>query len=556
MVSTLLVIGLTLFFMGTVMLAMDAQHRSRGSLMFALPLAGSGYIRQFWADVWFAAILRVTGITLLVVVAAIVVARDPLVLKQPHRLFAVSSNSEMLGSKRAEINTFANSQEAVLLAIRSDANPMLSGRLRGQPFKYSHARLVGGVFSIQQGEGFIPEAEVRILLDLDAATVHQERKTFYVRPADNDAPELQITWRGEQDGMPQTKIIRSGYQMELQLSRRDEQTLIGFLQIILPDPEHSYLSGKLTVRTNNLRFVNDRVDLTYDHPDTLEYVGRQYLEMQFPENTVSSIRFDGTRLLMSESGGISVATVVLVSGRVEERTLQFDRADIGWAVQPGSMQSRVLQEAAGRQLRLVMPGSTPQRGQVAVEVPAPMTLEFAELETLSGQQAVVHQADGRTREGILRGIRRQRLLIESSVDSGTAEFSLAEQELKYLILASGQQVFLAGVDIYEAQGSSPSGNADSSAATIQEPVKASTMTASAEVIDSSDEAQAAAEKLSAYTALVGREVTINSSDTRTRTGILSAVSKRELTLSVRVGGGTLEYFYAPADIVSLTEVKR
>jgi|SRR5690554_278254 len=556
MVSTLLIIGLTLFLMGTVMLAMDAQHRSRSSLMFALPLAGSSYIRQFWADVWFAAVLRITGIALLVVAVAVLVARDPLLLEQPRRLFATGSASEMLGSKQAELNTFANSQEAVLLAIRADANPMLSGRLRGQPFKYSHARLVEGVFSVQQGEGFIPEAEVRILLGLDAATVGQERQTFYVRPADDHPPELQITWRDEQDGTPQTKIIRSGYQMELQLSRSDGQTLIGFLQIILPDPERSYLSGKLAVRTNNLRFVNDRVDLTYDHPDTLEYVGRQYLEMQFPENTVSSIRFDGTRLLMSENGGVSVATVALVNGRVEERTLQFDRADIGWAVQPGSMKSRVLQEAADRQLRLVMPGSTAQRGQVEVEVPAPVTLEFAELETLNGQQVVVHQADGRMREGILRGIRRQRLLLESSVASGTAEFTLAEQELNYLVLATGQQVFLAGRDVIEVPNSSPRSQAEPSATVAQGSAKEPEATVSTEATDSSDEAQAAAEKLAQYTALVGREVTINSSDTRTRTGILSAVTKRELTLSVRVGGGSLEYFYAPADIVSLTEVKR
>src|SRR5690554_1033412 len=123
MVSTLLIIGLTLFLMGTVMLAMDAQHRSRSSLMFALPLAGSSYIRQFWADVWFAAVLRITGIALLVVAVAVLVARDPLLLEQPRRLFATGSASEMLGSKQAELNTFANSQEAVLLAIRADANP-------------------------------------------------------------------------------------------------------------------------------------------------------------------------------------------------------------------------------------------------------------------------------------------------------------------------------------------------------------------------------------------------------------------------------------------------
>jgi hypothetical protein len=83
-----------------------------------------------------------------------------------------------------------------------------------------------------------------------------------------------------------------------------------------------------------------------------------------------------------------------------------------------------------------------------------------------------------------------------------------------------------------------------------------TKSAPEEPVVLTDEAELAAKKLAEYSALVGREVTINSSDTRTRTGILSEVSKRQLTLSVRVGAGSLEYFYAPADVVSLTEVKR
>ena len=543
MVSTLLIVGLTLFFMGTVMLAMDAQHRGRSSLMFALPFAGSSYIRHFWSDVWLAALLRVAGATLVVVSAAVAVARDPEVLEQPRRLFGVNAPAEMVGSKRAEINTFANSQEAVLLAIRSDANPKLSGRLRGQPFLYSNAKLVGGVLSAQQGDGFIPEIEVRILLDLDPSTVSQQRQTFYVRPADDSAPELQITWREEDGSTPHTEIIRGGYQMELQLTRRSAHTLTGFLQIILPDPDRSYLSGELTVRTNNLHFVGDRVDLTYDHPDTLEYVGRQYLETQFPEKTISNMQFRDTRLLMSESGGVSVATVVLVNGRVEERVLQFDRADIGWAVRPGKVETRVLVEGGNQQQAVMTPDGLNQRGSAPVDVPPPVTLEFGALDSLSGQQATIHQADGRTREGILRGLRRNRLLIEANVAGGAAEFSFAEQELKRLVLANGQQVLLAGVVL--EQSDSPEVRTDLTEAPATDTSQESSQQAMPDVANQSE-----------FAKMIGREVTIISRDTRTRTGILTAATERQLTLSVRVGAGSLEYFYSPGDVVSITEVKR
>jgi len=512
--------------------------------MFALPFAGASYIHHFWSDVWLPALLRVIGISVIVVSVAVVVAQDPQVLEQPRRVFGVAIGGDMVGSKRAEINTFANSQEAVLLAIRSDDNPLLTGRLRGKPFTYKQARLVNGVLSVQQGEGFIPEVEVRMLLDLDPALITNERKTIFVRPSDDGAPELQITWRDGQDGIPHSEIIRSGYQMELQLTRRDQQTLAGFLQVILPDPDRSYLSGELTVRTNYLRYVKDRVDLTWDHPDTLEYVGRQYLETQFPENTIRQLKFRDTRLLMSESGGVSTATVELVNGRIEQRRLQFDRADIGWAVRPGAMQVTVLQEAGDNTLRLVQPGATASRSQTVVEVPPPVTMAFADLESLNGRSVKIFQRDGRVREGVLRGIRRNRLMVESIVEGGTVELSFAETDLSHLVLASGQQVLLSGVEPAEslpaAQAATPE------AAPIAEPEAEQAQPESALKVDDS----------SLYTQLQGKLVTITSRDTRTRTGVLTAVTDRELTLTVRVGAGNLEYFYAPADIVSIKEAGR
>lgn len=547
MASSMLIIGLTLFLMGTVMLAMDAQQRGRSSLIFALPFAGSSYIQHHWTDVWLAALLRVVGIALLVMAVAVVIARDPLVLEQPRRLFGVGAMPVMAGSKKVEMNTFANSREAVLLAIRSDANPMLTGRLRGRDFVYSEARLVNGVLTVQQGEGFIPEMEVRLLLDLDAATLTDERQAIYVRPSDEHPPELHIS-RRDRHGVLHTEIVHGGYQMELQLTRRDDQTLAGFLQVILPDPDRSYLSGEMLVRTNHLRYVNGRVDLAYDHPDTLEYVGRQYLETQYPDNTLQSVRFEGTRLLLSESGGVSTAVVTLRNGRIESRRLHFDRADIGWAVKPGPAEVVVLQEGNAANVRLVMPGSTASRGSSAAtaEVPPPVSLPFTALDTLSGQHAVVVQRDGRQREGVLRGLRRNRLMLESIVGGGTAEFSMTEQELSHLLLSTGQQInIVSGTEV-----------AVDAAAALVAPAPAAAESRTALPASPSAAAEEAAEPNSQFVALTGKEVTITSRDTRSRTGVLTSVTAKQLTLSVRVGARQLDYFYSPNDVVSIDEVKR
>ena len=244
---------------------------------------------------------------------------------------------------------------------------------------------------------------------------------------------------------------------------------------------------------------------------------------------------------MSESGGVSIATIELVNGRIERRRLQFDRADIGWAVRPGAVEVTVLQDAGDSTLRLVQPGATASRSQAVVEVPPPVTMTFADLEGLKGRPVKIVQRDGRVREGVLTGLRRNRLMVESIVQGGTVELSFAETELSHLVLASGQQVLL------------PAAQQAESRSTAQETSPESAPVAGPELEQAQPESALEANDASLYTQLLGKQVTITSRDTRTRTGVLTAATERELTLTVRVGAGNLEYFYAPADIVSIKE---
>src|SRR5690606_24646107 len=132
------------------------------------------------------------GVALLLLGAGLMVARDPLLLSQPGRLFGAATAPVMAGSQRAELNTYVGSEEAILLAIRNDANPHLTGRVNNRDFRYDRVELVDGVLSVQQGEGFIPELEVRILLPENPLPL-RERRTFYVRPGDEQAPEVHLS---------------------------------------------------------------------------------------------------------------------------------------------------------------------------------------------------------------------------------------------------------------------------------------------------------------------------------------------------------------------------
>jgi hypothetical protein len=536
MAGAMLLLGVTILVLGTMALMRDAAGRGHSPLVFLLPLVGLPYVQENWQEVWWAALLRVFGVALLLLGAGLMVARDPLVLEQPSRLFGAGSNVVLAGSQRAELNTFVGSEEAILLAIRNDDNPHLTGRLNGRDFHYQRVELVDGVFSAQQGDGFIPELEVRILLPENPLPV-RERKSIYVRPGDEHPPEVHLSWRNPGQDLPETQIITGGYRMELHLAPLDRYQLSGFMQLILPDTRHSFLSGEFIASTNRLRYVNGNVDLSFDHPDTLNYLVDQYLAGQFPSGMVRQLDILDTTLRRREGTGTSHVRIALTNGRVEERVLQMERTEVGWVMRPGSATVTVLEAGEQGEMRLATPSrAVPARQETVADVPAPVALPFAELLRFSGQQVTVLRASGEPQQGIVRGMQRGRLVLETTVGSGTLEYFVEQADLVGLRLASGQQVTVLD-----------------GARTDPLPAPAPAIAPAADVAEATSSEQA---EPSPHAGLVGRMVRITSHDGRSRTGVLSAATATQLTLEVPVGSGTLEYYYRPEEVDALEQVAR
>jgi len=81
MAGTLLIIGITLFLVGTLVLAQDATSRARNWLVVVLPLTGMSYCRQHWSDVRVAVLLRVVGGFMLLFGVGALLAQYPEVLR-------------------------------------------------------------------------------------------------------------------------------------------------------------------------------------------------------------------------------------------------------------------------------------------------------------------------------------------------------------------------------------------------------------------------------------------------------------------------------------------
>lgn len=538
MAGTLLIIGMTLFLVGTLVLAQDASSRSRNWLVVVLPFTGMGYCRDYWVDVRLAILLRVLGGFMLLFGIGVLIAQNPQLLSQNMLASVGGSSTELKGSKLANVDSYANAATDMLIERRSEQQAGLVGELGGRSFRADRAQLSQGVLSLQQGEDFIPEQEIRIIVGLDASWI-TSRQEIFVRPGDASVPEVQISVLPDGEAYPETRVVKAGYSLELQLAPVDENQLKGFIQLVIPGPVSEYLVGEFVAYTNNLHYRDGRVDLTYDDPDTLEYVAHQYVSVQYPAGLLEKVEYRDTSMQLSRDSGTTVARVYLSNGQIEDKFLELERADIGWALSPGGVRTEIIQ--LGAMTTAPTDQTATENTELAVEPPLETT--FADLAKLTGSQLVIKELNGESRNGKILDVRRNLLRIESIVGSGAVQFSIAREEIASLRFASGRKiVLLDGEQAATAVTSTPTDQPSQPA--VSQPAPAPEVS----------HRVGANSAMQPYTQYVGKTVSLTDATGKTRIGQVLGVSDRELRLSVRLGSGTLEYFYSAADIASIKEV--
>lgn len=546
MAAVLLIIGLTLFLLGTLGLLVRFRERGKPALAVLVPMVSAPFARECWPDVWFFVLARLLGLALVAAGFGVAVARDPLILEEPRRLWGVEPRPYVAGSERVEMNRFVNASEAILMAIRRDTNKDLSGRVHGQPFTYDRVELIDGVLSARQGSGFLPELEVRIFLEsrLKEASF-DERKTVSVQPGDTVSPAIHLSWLDEQ-GKLQTRIIQRGYRMELQLARVDRHQLKGFLQLILPDSTRSFLSGKFIAYTNHLRYEQGVVDRGYTHPDTLEYVARHYLVNQFPGGAIERISFSDTRIQGSRTEGSTVARIQLDGGRIERRQIGLQLARGEWVVRRETVTTEVLQErtADGGDKGKEDGGGRDGAGDSSAQSGAskgPVRVAFADLARHTGKRIRTERTDGKVQQGRLQEVTDRRIVLETNLSGGTVEYYVDRGKLARVGLPDGRTLLVGE----HAQGESSVADGAAGEQQEQGPEQSREPAGGGPQSDKTGDAE-----LQRLRSLEGKRVTITAMDGESRTGILKAVGEREITLTVPMGGGSVDYYYKPDEIRS------
>lgn len=528
MAELLIIVGVSALIITTLGLMHEAGSRGHSSLFFLVPLVSLGQVQSHWEYYRWWALGRVAAVlTTAVGIGLFVITGDSLAGDVSVQSASSQSGQVLRGEKKASSTAFVSSEESALLVVGGQGN-RLTGRLHGEIFRYERVALIDGVLTLSQGEGFLADLEVRVLLGWNPEDI-TERRTLIVGPSDEDSPVVHLSWTPENQDYPETRIFEGGYRMELALAPLDTGQLSGSLVLVMPDSFKSYLSGDFTAHTNHLRYHNGQVNLYFDHEDTLAYVAEDFLKTQFPEGALRQVQAQHVTLRRAQSAGKVMAVVELSNGAVQEREVRIEKSDVGWAVVAGSMETRVTTAPQKSGVELVAPNFE-KSTETQPKAQEPITLTFPELVAYMNQSVLLETTGGRQLEGVVRKISGDRLWLVMNVGSGNVERSVGAGELKSLTLSSGQQVLLMPPESDQV-AAPPSVEVESS--TVPQAVPDSV---SAEPVE-----EPAA--VSQIKALVGKNVTIESNEAPKRTGVLQSVADDHLTLSVPLGAGNMEYFY-------------
>lgn len=533
MTTFLVLVGLALFAGAAAMsIAYAARHDPKwiaGTLLF--PVVIPLYYRRHWEELHVAALVQAAG--LVMIVAGLLITQFG--AADPDGLAAAPGGELAYTPDSRQQSGFVDSERALRLLVAHRESRELSGRLHGRPFRPDRVELIDGALRLIEGRGFFPEREIAIDFsghDIDP----QARVRRTISPGTQAPPTVMISWLDD-DGRPVSEIIRHGYRLDLELVPLSEGRLAGHLQITLPDLAESYAGGEFVAQTNFLRYDGEVVDRNFDHEDTLRHVGDVFLQTQYEASGIDGITYDVLTMDSLHGTGEATAAVLLADGREARHVLKFAKGSLGWGVQvPESAAAteaagfvsvyRVLPASAEEQVRH-RPASSPEPSRVTEREAA-----FGELAGLSGRGAVVEYRNGRREEGVLRGMRKGRLVLETVKAGGKVEYQLAETDIAAVRLASGEVLRLAGTK----------------SAVSPQAVPAVTAAAALPV-------QETALKVAGVDLgpLMNRSVRVTAQDGKVTVGVLRGVNARKrLVVETQVGGGKIDYT-VPVDQVSAIE---
>ena len=283
-------------------------------------------------------------------------------------IFTGCSDSEMPKQTRAEHapqNTQPKVNEIPAHAVK--------GILRGSEFKIEQARLENGTLTLRQGKDFFADKSLDIIIfendPLDNKTIKVDSNTGF------DSPHLRLNIKEDNANLPDTKMLMSGYEMELSFGKADELGIPFAIRLLVNDETKTDIKGRFFASFKDVRIEQGQVDLSYDSFDTLEYLTRQYLQTKYQDiqwQERISASYSGSENSNYPKAGFIAYEVSIAGAPSSTVKVQLYKDENGWRVSKQLTENQIAQ--AHPVTEYIITNKRDLRSQ-AVKVAAALSLE-------------------------------------------------------------------------------------------------------------------------------------------------------------------------------------
>lgn len=125
----------------------------------------------------------------------------------------------------------------------------VAGNINGQPFTYTKSTLnkAMSMLEVSEGEDFFADREAKIFLFLKPGESVENRTWKINATGTGMNPHVHLSWKaGDQNGVPKTQIVTSGYQLELKTAAITNNTITGSISLKVTGKTPAELKGNFT----------------------------------------------------------------------------------------------------------------------------------------------------------------------------------------------------------------------------------------------------------------------------------------------------------------------
>lgn len=420
--------GITLFIAATMAASAYAFRESnrQGYATLFVPFAFLSLYHRDWKRYRYLALAHSLGLGLMLAAVAL--------FWYQYQQYDIYRASHISTESREK--TIANQQSYFnkrSLSARADRRS-LEGRLLGQPFYFDQGELTNGQLRISHGNQFFPTLEVTLYLQ-DRLIKTPDSISMSINPDSTDVPQIHVLWRKTGSSFPTNFVFKENYWLELSLFKDGKNRLSGYMQLMLPKGANESLkdnsiAGEVSVYLDDLRYIGDQVDVSYDSNETLAYVTRHELKSLYPE--IESVKRVSKAIIEPYSEdlkGSAMAVAILPTGDLMHIPVYLSKKSGEWRVVRKDTKTTDLVSEMNEILKQTPTSSIPEKKQ-----PDWFSVKFdylmSNFDEFKGKQVTFTTTNGGKQTGKLVSKSNTKLVVETKLNKGSVEYYIPFDEVE------------------------------------------------------------------------------------------------------------------------------